>query len=276
MGQQKVLNGEWMQWISHNLGNGCTPDSVVEAMVEGGFEQAFAEAAVQLSEKATSSTFDYGTIHFAHIGHSIRTSDQKVRISARLDKPFIIVMDNVLTDEECDRLIALSRDKLERSRTVNPSTGEDMIVEERTSWGTFFQVNEDAFISRLDRRISEIMCRPAENGEGLQILNYQVGAEYKPHFDYFEGAELDNYLGSGGQRVSTLVLYLNDVGDGGETTFPEVGLSVAPRKGSAVYFEYGNELGQLDRLSLHGGAPVKAGEKWIATKWMRQRAYTSS
>jgi prolyl 4-hydroxylase len=55
--------------------------------------------------------------------------------------------------------------------------------------------------------------------------------------------------------------------------FPETGLAVTPRKGSAVYFEYCNSAGQLDALSLHAGSPVHAGEKWVATKWMRQRRF---
>jgi prolyl 4-hydroxylase len=55
--------------------------------------------------------------------------------------------------------------------------------------------------------------------------------------------------------------------------FPELGLSVLPKKGSAVYFEYTNSHGQLDHRTLHAGAPVLRGEKWIVTKWMRQRRY---
>jgi prolyl 4-hydroxylase len=81
-------------------------------------------------------------------------------------------------------------------------------------------------------------------------------------------------LAMGGQRISTLIMYLNDVPAGGSTVFPEVGLDVLPRKGNALYFAYATEDGQLDRRSLHGGSPVGAGEKWIATKWIRQRPYT--
>jgi prolyl 4-hydroxylase len=61
---------------------------------------------------------------------------------------------------------------------------------------------------------------------------------------------------------------------GGSTVFPDLGLDVLPRKGNALYFAYATEEGQLDRRSLHGGSPVSAGEKWIATKWIRQRPYT--
>jgi prolyl 4-hydroxylase len=72
-----------------------------------------------------------------------------------------------------------------------------------------------------------------------------------------------------GQRVSTMVVYLNNVAGGGETVFPELSLTVSPQKGGGVYFSYSDKNGELDRRSLHGGAPVLGGEKWIATLWWR-------
>lgn len=83
-------------------------------------------------------------------------------------------------------------------------------------------------------------------------------------------------LQQGGQRIATLIMYLNDVEAGGSTVFPEVGLDVLPRRGNAVYFAYCTETGVLDPRSLHGGSPVGAGEKWIATKWFRQGEYVGS
>ncbi len=71
-----------------------------------------------------------------------------------------------------------------------------------------------------------------------------------------------------------LVVYLNDVIAGGEAFFPEIGLAVSPRRGNALYFEYSNSLAQLDYRSLHAGAPVTEGDKWIVTKWMRERRFT--
>jgi prolyl 4-hydroxylase len=73
--------------------------------------------------------------------------------------------------------------------------------------------------------------------------------------------------------MSTLIVYLNDVPQGGATAFPEIGLSVTPRRGNAVYFEYSNSRQQLDGKSLHAGAPVIEGEKWAMTKWMRTRRF---
>jgi prolyl 4-hydroxylase len=71
-------------------------------------------------------------------------------------------------------------------------------------------------------------------------------------------------------------MYLNDVEAGGSTVFPEVGVDVLPRRGNAVYFAYCSETGALDARTLHGGSPVGAGEKWIATKWFRERHYVGS
>ncbi len=79
-------------------------------------------------------------------------------------------------------------------------------------------------------------------------------------------------LQRGGQRVGTLVMYLNTPEAGGATTFPDVGLEVAPVKGNAVFFSY--DRPHAVTRTLHGGAPVLAGEKWVATKWLREGVFT--
>jgi prolyl 4-hydroxylase len=102
------------------------------------------------------------------------------------------------------------------------------------------------------------------------VLHYRPGAEYKPHYDYFDPAQpgTSTILKRGGQRVATLVMYLNSPRRGGATTFPDVGLEVAPVKGNAVFFSY--DRAHPVTRTLHGGAPVLEGEKWVATKWLRQ------
>jgi prolyl 4-hydroxylase len=133
-------------------------------------------------------------------------------------------------------------------------------------------------IARIEARIAELTSYPLENGEPIQVLNYGPGAEYKPHFDYFNPADPGNHqvLSMGGQRIATLIMYLNDVESGGSTVFPDIGLDVLPKRGNAVFFAYADAEGRLDSRTLHGGSPVAAGEKWIATKWFRQRAYEAT
>jgi prolyl 4-hydroxylase len=283
---QTVLNAEWAGWIHLNLSRGCTPASMVEEMQRRDFDPTFAWFAVNkcladglplspdLDWKALTDSYAHETSRLPQ-GNVLPTADWPVKVSLRLGQPCVAVLDNILSHEECDEIIRRSMDKMQRSGTVNPKTGESMIVDERTSEGTFFDLHADAFISRIERRISQALAWPESHGEGLQVLHYLVGGEYKPHFDYFAFQEAGSYrhLMFGGQRVSTLVMYLNEVEAGGATIFPEVGLEVVPKKGSAVYFEYTNSLGQCDPMSLHGGAPVIQGEKWIMTKWMHQREH---
>ena len=279
------LPPEWYNWIQENLGRGCAPQSLIDDMVRNHFDPVFARAAVNgvmsgpfVAPAQPPASGQAGYVYEKArlpAGNLIRTFDRDVRVVTRVQKPMIAVLDGVLSEQECDELIRRSADKMRRSTTVDPLTGKHEVIEDRSSEGTFFVLNADPFIARLDRRISEVMNCPVDHGEGLQILHYGVGGEYKPHFDYFPpedpGSQVQMTIG--GQRVSTMVMYLNEVEEGGTTIFPEIGLEVVPKKGSAVYFEYTNSHTQLDRLTLHGGAPVTRGEKWIVTKWMRQRRY---
>jgi prolyl 4-hydroxylase len=280
------LTPEWLTWIDDNLVRGCTAQSIVEALVKSNVASGLAQAAVDQAAKRQARSpqktgalmpdaYVYQTPRLPQTGNVIRTHDRDVRVSLRLSKPVIAVFDNLLSAQECDELVRLSGIKLKRSGVIDPKTGEIVVVDARSSFGTFFYRDESAFITGLDRRIAEVMHWPEENGEGIQVLNYQVGAEYKAHYDYFPPDDPGSqaHLSKSGQRVSTLVMYLNDVAEGGETTFPELHLAITPKKGSAAYFEYTNTLGQVNPLTFHSGVPVVKGEKWIATKWMRQRRY---
>ena len=149
----------------------------------------------------------------------------------------------------------------------------NMEVPIRTSDGAFLDLAHDAVIERIEKRIEKVTKIPVSHGEGLQVLRYRGTQEYKPHFDFFEpkNPEESRKIEVAGNRVGTLILYLSDVEQGGGTYFPQVKLSIHPKKGSAVWFGYMGADGVLDMRSEHAGLPVTAGEKWIATKWLRQR-----
>lgn len=218
--------------------------------------------------------YDYG-IPNVGIQNTIQIGEHKVDVLMRCNKPEIVVFGNVLTPAECDAMIARAKPRIERSTIVDPLTGKQEVIAQRSSEGCTFKRAEDDFIASIEDRLAAIMQWPVENGEGFQVINYQVGGEYRPHFDYFPpdspGGKI--HIERAGQRVSTMVLYLNDVEDGGETAFTSANIWVAPKKGNAVFFRYRNQHGQLNPLSLHAGAPVKRGEKWIMTKWVRERPY---
>lgn len=189
----------------------------------------------------------------------------------------LAVLGSVLSDDECQQLIELARPRLARSTVVDPVSGVNAVADYRNSEGMFFRLEETSLIARLDRRLSVLMGAAVENGEGLQVLRYGVGGHSAPHFDFLLPTNRTNEdsLARSGQRVSTLIVYLNDVAEGGATVFPSLGLSVTPRRGNAVYFEYANSRQQLDGKSLHAGAAVIAGEKWAMTKWVRSRRFVA-
>lgn len=198
---------------------------------------------------------------FTHTGKKIVT-DRDVEIVARVEEPLVVILDNMLSDEECDELIRLSTDKMQRSKI-------GMVREEneiRTSSSMFIEEQSNLTVLRIEKRIAAVMDIPIEHGERLQVLHYLPGQEYKAHHDFFSATS-----NVANNRISTLVMYLNDVEQGGETYFPHLKLSITPKKGMAVYFEYFYNDPLLNDLTLHGGAPIEVGEKWVATQWMRKQ-----
>jgi prolyl 4-hydroxylase len=287
------LSSELRGWIIHNLDRGCPPADLINSMISQRFEPQIAHGLVNafVSARAigaalpTSSVaidipeagYQYETPRLA-TGNRIRTSDREITVLLRCEKPVIVLLEGVLSEQECSELIELARPRLRPSTVVDPQTGVEIVANYRHSEGMFFRPFETPFIEKLDRRISELMSCPPENGEGLQVLRYGVGGHTAPHFDFLipSNPTNDASIRRSGQRLSTLMIYLSDVTRGGETVFPEVGLSVSPRRGNAVYFEYANSRQQLDARSLHAGVPVIEGEKWAVTKWMRTRPFVSA
>lgn len=198
---------------------------------------------------------------FTHTGKKIIT-DRVIDIIAKVDEPLVVVLGNMLSDEECDELIQLSTDKMKRSK-IGIIHAENEI---RTSSGMFMEEPDNLIVLRIEKRIETIMNIPIEHGESLQVLHYLPGQEYKAHHDFFSAtSNITN------NRISTLVMYLNDVEQGGETYFPHLKLSITPKKGMAVYFEYFYTDPLMNDLTLHGGAPIELGEKFVATQWMRKQ-----
>ena len=284
------LSSELKDWITHNLNRGCAPAALVDSMVGQNFDPQIARGLVDAFVNARaegtpppegSVNLDGSTPEYRYetprlpAGNVIRTDDREIKVLQRLDRPVIALLEGVLSAQECAELTEMARPRLRPSTVVDPQSGADTIAQYRNSEGMFFRPGENELISRLDARIAQLMNIPAERGEGLQVLRYGPGGHTAPHFDFLIPSNPANVasINRSGQRVGTLMVYLNDVPRGGETVFPEIGLAVCPRQGNAVCFEYANSREQLDASSLHAGAPVIEGEKWAVTKWMRARKF---
>jgi len=277
-------------WLLQRLAAGETPAAVVAAMRQQGMAAHAAEAIVGAFVDARHRGVMPPVDHVAlpeddapaarpvarlAPGTRLDAGDREVVVHMRAEDPVVASLGNVLDADECRTLIALARPRLKPSTLVDPMTGRDVVSDKRTSWGMFFRLAEDDFIARLDRRLSRLMNLPLENGEGLQVLHYPTGAGSEPHLDYLQPGNAANResIARSGQRVSTLVTYLDDVPAGGQTVFPALGWATSPLRGNAVYFEYADDHGTVDPRSLHASAPVTQGEKWVVTKWMRRRRF---
>jgi prolyl 4-hydroxylase len=301
------VTDELRQWIVSQAEAGCRPADVLAAMKASGWSESVAIHAMEqtLSKRleelhgaqpvqptlmpgATGLVASAGAVDMASLGAAaqalpepvmndaciLRLSDgHEVRVLAHMKSPRVIVFGGLLTDAECEGLMVLAQARLTRSETVDNATGGNELNPGRTSDGMFFDRGEKPLIAKIEQRISELLNWPLNHGEGLQILRYRPGAEYRPHHDYFDPAHPGSarILERGGQRLATLVMYLNTPQSGGATIFPETGFEVAPLRGNAVFFSY--ERAHVSTRTLHGGAPVVAGEKWVATKWLREGVF---
>ena len=141
----------------------------------------------------------------------------------------------------------------------------------------FYRHGIDPAVNEVVTRIAELVEIPVANAEDLQVVHYSEGEEYKPHQDAFDPSkpESGSFLGDSGQRVMTVLMYLNDVTDGGGTGFPHLDVEIKARKGRIVIFQtckYGTDV--MHPMALHGGLPVGSqGAKWAANLWFRERPF---
>lgn len=282
MSSTQIVTPELRQWIVEQAKSGCQPEDVLAAMCASGWNEAVALASLEQTLQQFVEAQPMALAQplllavrvpepvFAGAPGRLWAGDREVHVLMTLRNPRVVVFGNLLSDDECDAMVADAAPRLTRSETVVVETGGNEINPSRTSQGMFFSRGETPLCQRVEARIAALLNWPVVNGEGLQVLHYRPGAEYKPHHDYFDPARpgMAAVLRRGGQRVATLVMYLNTPLQGGGTTFPDVSLEVAPIKGHAVFFSY-DRPHPLTR-TLHGGAPVIAGDKWVATKWLRE------
>lgn len=280
---RQAITPELRRWIIEQAQAGHAAPVVLQSMRDAGWDEDVAAEAMEvtLQDHLNTLAVQQGQPPAVPVPEprlddspaQLDCGDRTVNVLLVMAQPRIVVFSNLLSAEECDALIAAAAPRMARSLTVAPKTGGEEVNDDRTSDGMFFQRGESPLIQRIEERIARLLQWPIENGEGLQVLHYRPGAEYKPHYDYFDPAEpgTPTIIQRGGQRVGTLVMYLNTPERGGGTTFPDVHVEVAPQRGNAVFFSY--ERPHPSTRTLHGGAPVIAGEKWIATKWLREREF---
>ena len=229
-------------------GTGCASDPrAARAILEGlaPTEPQAAEQLALLDRMATAASFD----------EEILSTDPAVRMARAF-----------LSGDECAYLIRKAEPLLRPSMILDQQTGRPRPDPVRTSSSMNFDPsNEDLVINAINRRIAALTDSDVAAGEPLHILRYTPGQEFRPHLDAIAGA--DN------QRQWTALIYLNEGFVGGETVFPEIGITTVGKPGDCLIFRVCSNGGTVDLRLRHAGLPVTQGIKWLASRWIRQRPY---
>lgn len=271
------MDKNWQEWAVHNLDRGCDPEQILESLLK----QRFALASIQkvmgdkfptyspqlqgLIEQPAPSRADAG------VDFNMLNNVNITRIAQRFpsDKVQLYVLDNFMSETECDDLTAIINQHL-RPSTITIYSDDTQFRTSQTS--DLSQVNHP-LVAQIDDKIARTLGIRLTYSEGNQAQRYDVGQQFKAHTDYFEPntPEYAKYGGARGQRTWTFMVYLNETPRGGGTNFINLEHIFYPKKGRALVWNNLNEDGTPNYDTLHAGMPVEEGHKVIITKWFRTR-----
>jgi len=197
-----------------------------------------------------------------------------LNIVTHSEDPKIYTISNFITDEECDHFIEISKPKMKRSVVSDEKKGT--ISKGRTGENCWLQHYTDKTTGDVANKIANLISMPVENAESYQVVYYNTTQKYDQHYDAYHKNNTDKSkrcLRQGGQRVITALVYLNDVEEGGHTSFPNLNIKVKPEKGKLVIFHNCYEgTTNVHVNSLHAGTAPTKGEKYAFNLWFREQA----
>ncbi|XP_077287103.1 prolyl 4-hydroxylase subunit alpha-1-like isoform X2 [Arctopsyche grandis] len=187
--------------------------------------------------------------------------------------PDIISFHNILSEKEMEFVKESAKPRFKRATVQDSETGELVVAKYRISKSAWLKDNEHEVIAKISRRVSDMTGLSMETAEELQVVNYGIGGHYEPHFDFARKEEKSAFGGDwgNGNRIATVLFYMSDVAQGGGTVFPELGLSVKPKKGAGVFWFNLFPSGDGNYATRHAACPVLQGSKWVSNKWIHQK-----
>jgi prolyl 4-hydroxylase len=190
------------------------------------------------------------------------------------EAPRVRVIKQFATPAECHWIVSLARPQLGPAPVFDKTTGDQIHDSARDNSFYPLRIGEmNVFTEVIRRRISAATRLPVPLFEPSQVLHYSLGQRFKPHYDFLDLANpaYNDGLSLFGQRIATFLIYLNDGYEGGETSFPKIGLNYRAQEGDALFFANVTQDGTPDPATLHAGLPPTSGEKWVFSQWIRDR-----
>ena len=204
-------------------------------------------------------------------------SDDKIVYS---EDPHVYILDNFITEKECQHIISEAKPRLARAMVgagLDPNNMDGTYSTSRTGTNCWFPHNHDPIFARVGERIAQEVGHPFVNAEQFQVVHYDVGEEFKHHYDGWDQDGTSEHFHNfkfGGNRLLTALIYLNDVEAGGGTKMTKLNHLVEAKQGRVLVFEdcyKGTNNRHL--LSEHCGMPVIRGEKYAVNLWFKECPY---
>ena len=262
---------DWEEWIDLNLRLGNCKQIMFQKSLDAGYSYDLLKRKIGIDYRAPVQMQALDRVQPV----ALRTAQ---RLNAKNLEIFRI--DGFLTPDECADIIAtINASELTVSSTYNVTKPMERIVNmERTSKTCYFG-GTNPFIAEVETRICKTIGISNRCAEQIQGQKYEVGQEFRFHTDYFDPDLLKKDASINGQRTWTFMIYLNDVEEGGYTSFPRAFCSCAPKTGTAIVWNNlyspatspnAGDWGKENPFSSHCGMPIVRGEKYILTKWFKE------
>lgn len=189
--------------------------------------------------------------------------------------PRVFTVENFIPPAICAWFIEYARGRQMPTTIRDPATGRDVMDPGRSStFSAAAALTPDLVIQFMKLRIAGATQTHVAQQESTSFIRYAIGQEYRPHYDLIQLEDEANYAGELrqlGQRIATVLVYLNEGYEGGETHFPRLKWAFKGKPGDALIFWNISAEGHRERDSLHAGLPVTSGEKWLLSQWVRAR-----
>jgi len=257
-----MLDARWHDWLRDNMKLGCDLLELMNTLRQAGFSDDAIAAGLD-AVRPTGDAFSEGVMETPPL---IRRNPPNLK---RFDHPEVelYTLENFLSRKESEKLVALIGHHL-RPSTVSYDNGDRYF---RTSQTSHLSHLKSPAALGIDDKICKTLGIRVGYSEGIQAQRYDVGQQFKPHWDYFEPGtkEYLRFAGTRGNRTWTFMVYLNEGMEGGGTRFTELGHTFMPKTGLAVLWNNLKPDGTPNTFTKHSGEPVLSGHKIIITKWFR-------
>ncbi len=279
--QTQAVTPEIREWILAQAAAGCVVEDMHKSMLASGWDAAVARAALEhtlqpptMGQPALPTATPVPGPDLAGAPSLLQLPDREVQLLFTLRQPRAMLFGSFLSDDECDALMAWSLPRLARSETVQNATGGSEVNAARTSDGMFFERGEAPLIERIEQRIAALLHWPVGPWRRPAGAALPAGRAVPAALRLLRPGAAGHRSGAAARRAAC-----GHAADVPEHTaarrrhhLPRFDLEVAPIKGHARLLQL-RPAACLDR-TLHGGAPVTAGEKWVATKWLREGVFS--